>query len=157
MSKLLKKEIERLYTEHGDYVKFLDNEEKEFIKEKANIAKTVMESEDEVEVQDIAFDLFFKKIIYQQDIANIFHKLSCSVELYLQDPSFEPLAQGILNLVREFNSILPKPIFKVNNDLEISENEKGFIDKVKTTVKENGELDKAMQQFKNIGLQKQTE
>lgn len=156
MSKLLKKEIEKLYTEHGDYVKFLDNEEKDFLKEKANIAKTVMESEDEVEVQDIAFDLFFKKVMYQQDIANIFYKLSAYVELYLQDPSFDPLSESITKLTKEYHSIVPKAFFKVNNDLEISENEKGFLEKIKTAVKENGELEKAMQQFKSIGLQKQT-
>jgi hypothetical protein len=155
MSKLLKKEIERIYTEHGDYIKFLDNEEKKFLEDKAKIAKQVMESEDEAEIQEIAFDLFFVKQIYRNDITKIFHKLSCYVELYLQDTTFEPLSESITNLVQEFNSIIPKEIFKVNNDLEISENEKGFLDKVKKTVKENGELDKAMQQFKNIGLQKQ--
>jgi len=151
MSKILVKNIANLFNEYQDYSKFLGKRQEELLNKKKEIAKILLESEDDSEdVEEIVFDIFLDIEIFKNDLNILFNNLSNSVSLYLLDPDFEALPEEVLKVCKEYSHILPKKTYTIGENLIPVEVEKGSIEKIKKAAKDGGTLKMLITQLKTL-------
>lgn len=139
------------YEQYNRYQTVVTTKEKELEGRKNDIAKILIESEFETDVEDIAFEVFTEVSLYKNDLRIVGHKLYILVDGYVEMKELEPkLEQEILDLCKLLEPTIPKNNFFVSDAMEISEKEKGFIAKVKETQIKSGAMKSLVSELKNL-------
>lgn len=139
------------YEQYNRYQKVISAKEKELEGRKNDIAKILIESEFETDIEDIAFEVFTEVSLYKNDLRIVGHKLYILVDGYIEMKDLEPkIEQEVLDLCKLLEPTIPKNNFFVNESFEISEKEKGFIAKVKETQVKSGAMKNLVSELKNL-------
>ena len=139
------------FEQYNRYKKVISAKEKELEGRKNDIAKILIESEFEEDVEQIAFEVFTEVSLYKNDLRIVGHKLYILVDGYIEMTDLEPkIEQEILDLCKLLEPTIPKNNFFVNESFEIAEKEKGFIAKVKETQVKSGAMRNLVSELKNL-------
>lgn len=138
-----------IYNSYNNYLKYVENKKKDFINKKQEIAKKVLESDDE-NIKDVAFEILIEDKIHSNDINLIFNTLYNLVITYTEIEGAMLLPKEITELCSKYNAAVAKTMFVVNDSLICEERVKGSVDKVKEMLITTGEMDVMVSQFKKI-------
>ncbi len=141
--------IVNTYNIYNNYLNYVDKKKKDFISKKQDIAKKVLEAQDE-NLKDIAFEVLIEDKIHSNDINLIFNTLYTLVSAYAEFEEAILLPKEIKELCSKYESAVAKTMFVVNDSLICEERVKGSVDKVKDMLTSTGEMDNMVTQFKKI-------
>lgn len=148
---LLHDKIVNTYQQYLQYQELISAKEKDLESRKNDIAKILIESEFEEDVEGIAFEVFTEVSLYKNDLKILGHKLYILVDGYIEVKELEPkLEDNILELCKALEPGIPKNNFFINNSSEIEEKEKGFIKKVKETQVKSGAMKDLVNMLKSL-------
>jgi hypothetical protein len=148
---LLYDKIVNIYQQYLQYQELISAKEKDLEARKNDIAKILIESEFEEDVEGIAFEVFTEVSLYKNDLKILGHKLYVLVDGYVEVKELEPkLEDNILELCKNLESGIPKNNFFINNSSEIEEKEKGFINKVKEAQVKSGAIKTLVNELKSL-------
>lgn len=143
-------QIESLYNEYTHYSKFIDKVNEDLVAKKNDIAKILMESDFEAEVEQTAFEVFTEIALYRNDLKVIGHKLYILVNAYV-DAGLEPeLDSKIITLCKSIENTIPKTNFSIDVNMIAQEKEKDFIKKVKESQIKSGAIQRLLEEYKNM-------
>jgi hypothetical protein len=144
------KQIENTYNEYLHYSKFIDKVNKNLVEKKNDIAKILMESDFEAEVEQTAFEAFTEVALYKNDLKVIGHKLYTLANAYVDSAMQPELDNTIIKLCQSIEETIPKTNFVVDNNLDSKEKEKGFLKKVKDSQIKSGAIATLLEQYKSM-------
>ena len=148
---LLYDKIVDIYQQYLQYQELIFKKEKELESRKNEIAKILIESEFEEDVEGIAFEVFTEISLYKNDLKILGHKLYILVDGYIEVKELElKLEDNILELCKNLEPGIPKNNFFINNLSEIEEKEKGFINKVKEAQVKSGAMKNLVNELKSL-------
>lgn len=148
---LLHDKIVNTYQQYLQYQELISAKEKDLESRKNDIAKILIESEFEEDVEGIAFEVFTEVSLYKNDLKILGHKLYILVDGYIEVKELEPkLEDNILELCKALEPGIPKNNFFINNSSEIEEKEKGFIKKVKEAQVKSGAMKNLVNELKSL-------
>jgi len=139
------------FEQHKKYAEVILLKEKSLEERKKEIAKILIDSEFEEDVEQIAFEAFTEISLYRNDLRVVDHRLYVLVDGYVEMKELEPkLPQEVVELCQTLEASIPKNNFYVDENMEIKEKEKGFITKVKETQKKSGAMKELVDHLKNM-------
>jgi hypothetical protein len=148
---LLHDKIVNTYQQYLQYQELISAKEKDLEARKNDIAKILIESEFEEDVESVAFEVFTEVSLYKNDLKILGHKLYILVDGYIEVKELEPkLDNNIIELCKTLEQGIPKNNFFINNSSEIEEKEKGFIKKVKEAQVKSGAMKNLVNELKSL-------
>lgn len=148
---LLHDKIVNTYQQYLQYQELISAKEKDLEARKNDIAKILIESEFEEDIESIAFEVFTEVSLYKNDLRILGHKLYILVDGYVEVKELEPkLDNSIIELCKTLEQGIPKNNFFINNSSEIEEKEKGFIKKVKEAQVKSGAMKNLVNELKSL-------
>lgn len=147
----LYEKIQKEFQQYKRYQSVIDKKEKALEESKADIAKILIESEFEEDVEQTAFEVFTEITLYRNDLRVIGHRLYILTDGYTELPELEPkIPQEILEVCKGLEASLPKNNFYVDEDMNIIEKEKDFLKKVKETQVKSGAMKELISHLKSM-------
>jgi len=143
--------IRNAFEQHIRYTHVIAEKEKDLTARKADIAKILIESEFEADVEQTAFEVFTEIGLYRNDLRITNNKLYIMVDAYTDLENVEPkLPEEITSLCRIIEKEIPKNNFSVTPDMKIVEKDKDFIQKVKRAQVKSGAMKNLVEELKNM-------
>lgn len=150
ISNTLYETITNTFEQYGRYESVITAKEKDLEGRKADIAKILIESDFEADIEQVAFETFTEIALYKNDLRIIGHKLYLLVNAYVELNLDPKLPEEVITLCTTLEPSIPKNNFHISEDLTITEKEKDFIKKVKETQVKSGAMKQLIDQLKNM-------
>jgi hypothetical protein len=138
------------YNHYQNHLKYIDKKKKDFLEQKMEIAKKIMDSDSQEDIEELSFTIFIEDKIRANDVNLLFNNLYNLVESYTEIEDSIILPKEITDLCTSYSNIVMKTMFVVNDDLTSEERVRGSIDKIKESLKSSGEIKNMVEHLKKL-------
>jgi hypothetical protein len=143
--------IQNTHEQYKRYQSVIVEKKKDLEARKEDIAKLLILSEFEEDVEQTAFEVFTEMTLYENDLRIWGHRLYILVDAYIEANILDPaLPKEILDACKELEGTLPKNNFSVDENLVVTEKEKDFLKKVRETQVKSGAMKQLIDHLKSV-------
>jgi hypothetical protein len=143
--------IQNTFEQYNRHKSVIEEKKKDLEKRKEDIAKLLILSEFEEDVEQTAFEVFTEMTLYENDLRIWGHRLYILVDAYVDADISDPrLSKEVLDTCSALENTLPKNNFSVDKNLVVTEKDKDFLKKVRETQVKSGAMKELIDHLKNV-------